>query len=264
MVRNAVPPAVVELRNGEGGTITAGEPIAMAGVQEWRVAVYLLGVDSTTHPGDYVIVGMNTAGAIAFAQPLEIVERDFRSEEIPLTPSLTSLRDEPDPRKTEQTRVLTELILSRDPDAVFHTGPLGWPLPPETRRTSLYGDRRTFLYADGRRARAIHVGLDFASPVGTTVVSSGSGVVRMARDRIVTGKTVVIEHLPGVYSLYYHLDELAVEEGRTISQGDVVGTVGATGLATGPHLHWEVRVGGVAVSPEAATESPLLLVWPVR
>jgi len=81
----------------------------------------------------------------------------------------------------------------------------------------------------------------------------------MAQSRIVTGNTVVVEHLPGVFSLYYHLDEIRVEEGVLVAGGQEIGTVGDTGLATGPHLHWEMRVGGVPVSPEDLMDHPLLL-----
>ena len=80
----------------------------------------------------------------------------------------------------------------------------------------------------------------------------------MASERIITGFTVVIEHLPGLYSLYYHLDSLSVREGQRVSQGDRIGTVGSTGLATGPHLHWEVRSAGVAVDPDLLVKRPLI------
>ena len=72
----------------------------------------------------------------------------------------------------------------------------------------------------------------------------------MAEDRISTGYSVVIEHLPGLYSLYYHLSELLVKEGDMIKQGELIGKSGATGLATGPHLHWEMRLNGASVRPE--------------
>ena len=80
----------------------------------------------------------------------------------------------------------------------------------------------------------------------------------MASERIITGFTVVIEHLPGLYSLYYHLDSLSVREGQRVSQGDRIGTVGSTGLATGPHLHWEVRSAGVAVDPDLLVKRSLI------
>ena len=72
----------------------------------------------------------------------------------------------------------------------------------------------------------------------------------MAENRISTGYSIVIEHLPGLYSLYYHLSELKVEEGQMVKQGELIGKSGATGLATGPHLHWEIRLNGSAVVPE--------------
>jgi murein DD-endopeptidase MepM/ murein hydrolase activator NlpD len=73
----------------------------------------------------------------------------------------------------------------------------------------------------------------------------------MAEDRIVTGLTVVIEHLPGVYTIYMHLSRMAVSVGDLVERSATIGLLGATGLATGPHLHWELRVLGVASDPEA-------------
>ncbi|MDE5614344.1 MAG: M23 family metallopeptidase, partial [Treponemataceae bacterium] len=62
--------------------------------------------------------------------------------------------------------------------------------------------------------------------------------------------SICIEPLPGLYSLYYHLDKLLVETGQMVTQGDLIGLSGATGLATGPHLHWEIRLNTEAVSPD--------------
>jgi len=80
----------------------------------------------------------------------------------------------------------------------------------------------------------------------------------MAEDRILTGLTIIIEHLPGVFSLYYHLDRLDVVPGDAVVAGDAIGTVGSTGLSTGPHLHWELRVAGAAVDPSPYLERPLV------
>ena len=75
----------------------------------------------------------------------------------------------------------------------------------------------------------------------------------MAEDRISTGWSVCIEHLPGLYSIFYHMSELKGEKGQTVNTGDLIGLSGATGLATGPHLHWEVRLNWEAVSPDFFT-----------
>ena len=251
-------PAAVELVDAQGRTVVHAPAIEIRMTGVVRLRAYLVGVDSTRAPGSYRLRGVSADGETVFERGIEITEHAFRAERIALNRRLTSLRSDYDPRKVEQTRILTELVLSRDPDALYHLDELRWPLPEGTRLTSLFGDRRTYVYSDGSEAPAVHTGLDLAAPVGTPVRSSGRGIVRMASDRIVTGKTIVIEHLPGVYSLYYHLDEMRVAVGEVVDTDGVVGTVGATGLATGPHLHWEIRVGGVPVSPVAATARALV------
>ena len=80
----------------------------------------------------------------------------------------------------------------------------------------------------------------------------------MAESRISSGLSVVIEHMPGLYSLYYHLDSMNVKVGDMVKSGDKVGLSGSTGLATGPHLHWEVRLNGEAVNPDFFTEKSFL------
>jgi murein DD-endopeptidase MepM/ murein hydrolase activator NlpD len=95
-------------------------------------------------------------------------------------------------------------------------------------------------------------------PTGTEVRACGPGKVVLAGFRIVTGNSVVLEHLPGVYSLYYHLDKIEVSEGSMVDAGTVLGLSGATGLATGPHLHWEIRVSGENTDPDAFLGRPIL------
>ena len=118
------------------------------------------------------------------------------------------------------------------------------------RKTSTFGDRRVFEYTDKKTSTTLHYGIDYGVPTGTLVQSCADGKVVMAENRISTGWSVVVEHLPGLYSLYYHLDSLAVKEGQYVKQGEKIGLSGATGLATGPHLHWEVRLNMGAVNPE--------------
>ncbi len=79
-----------------------------------------------------------------------------------------------------------------------------------------------------------------------------------ASKRILTGNTVVIEHLPGLFSIYMHMSELEMKVGDVVNQGDVIGKVGMTGFATGPHLHWEVESMGVSVDPDLLVREPLL------
>lgn len=178
-----------------------------------------------------------------------VVEGEFAEMRIRLGRELTALMTEPDPRRAKESRELSELLAHSNPNAVFHLDP--FELPVEARRISAgFGDRRVYEYADGSERRSAHNGIDYAANTGTPVLAAGRGAVRLASERILSGKSVIIEHLPGVYSLYYHLDEISVVEGQLIETGGEIGAVGMTGLATGPHLHWEVRVGGIAVNPD--------------
>ena len=265
-VASAVPLAdltvTVELPGGDrvegrGFAVDAGSP------GDWWAA--LLGIPSTAAAGTgrLLVAGQSAADApprplrLLLAQPLSIVAHSFAEEEIPLSAELSSLRRTPDPRRQEQSRELWRLLSSWRADAYRHLGPLRLPLG-EVRRTAGFGDRRTYRYDDGGVDVSTHNGIDFAAPEGTAVAAAGSGTVMLARARIVTGLSVVIEHLPGVYSLYYHLARILVREGQRVDAGAVVGTVGSTGLATGPHLHWEVRAGGVAIDPDAVAAAALV------
>jgi murein DD-endopeptidase MepM/ murein hydrolase activator NlpD len=87
------------------------------------------------------------------------------------------------------------------------------------------------------------------SAAGTPVRAPNAGRVAAARDLFFTGNTIIVDHGLGVVSLLAHLSTMDVEEGQTVTAGQVVGRVGATGRVTGPHLHWGVTVAGARVDP---------------
>lgn len=122
--------------------------------------------------------------------------------------------------------------------------------PISGRHTSAFGSQRVTKYPNGQESISIHKGEDLAAKIGTPVLSDGRGRVLLAENRIVTGNSVVIEHLPGVVSIYYHMDSIDVIRGDFIQKGDKIGEVGTTGYSTGPHLHWEVRIATVPVDPK--------------
>ena len=190
-----------------------------------------------------------------------VVEGEFAEMRVRLGRELTALMTEPDPRRARESRELRELLSESNPNAVFHLDRFELPLEPR-RISAGFGDRRIYEYADGSERRSAHHGIDYAADTGTPVFAAGRGAVRLAAERVLSGNSVIIEHLPGIYSLYYHLDEVSVEKGQLIETGGKIGVVGMTGLATGPHLHWEVRVGGVAVDPDWFLENAPLAVEP--
>jgi murein DD-endopeptidase MepM/ murein hydrolase activator NlpD len=215
----------------------------------------VLAVPSTAASGFASIRVLDGEGTLADI-PIIISEREFIAEEIALNQSLTGIRTTPDPQKTAESELLWA-VLSKTGTDIFCPGNF---IPPvsSTRRTSFFGDRRVYLYSNGSRDTSVHAGVDYGVPTGTPVLACGNGRVILARSRIVTGNSVVIEHLPGIYSLYYHLDQIEAVEGAMVAAGDRVGLSGATGLATGPHLHWEIRVSGENTDPDAFTARPIL------
>ncbi len=104
----------------------------------------------------------------------------------------------------------------------------------------------------GPRGARFHTGIDYPAPVGTPVVAAGDGTVAAAGLAPGYGRLVVVRHPSGVTTLYAHLSRILVEPGSRVARGTPVGLVGRTGDASGPHLHFEVRVRDAAVDPETA------------
>ncbi|MDR1588431.1 MAG: M23 family metallopeptidase [Treponema sp.] len=207
-------------------------------------------------PPGFAVINIEGDRGTILEIPLVIRERDFSSEEIALDETLTGLRTAPDPQKTAEAEQLWA-ILRRTGGDVYCCGSFSPPVS-STRRTGFFGDRRVFKYSNGKSDASIHAGIDYGVPSGTEVKACAGGKVVLARFRIVTGNSVVIEHLPGVYSLYYHLNKIEVSEGSMVDTGTLLGRSGATGLATGPHLHWEIRVSGENADPDAFIARPIL------
>lgn len=125
------------------------------------------------------------------------------------------------------------------------TGTYIWPCPSSTYVTSAFGMREHPLFGDERP----HSGIDIAGSAGSEVLAADSGTVAVATYSSSYGNYVTIYHSNGDYTLYAHMSSLAVTAGQNVTQGDVIGYVGSTGWANGPHLHFEIRVNGSTVDP---------------
>jgi len=117
--------------------------------------------------------------------------------------------------------------------------------PVDGRLSGRFGLRRFF----NGEERNPHSGLDFAVPAGTPVKAPADGVVTIVDDYFFNGKTVFIDHGQGLVTMYCHLSALDVKVGERVSRGQVIARVGATGRATGPHLHWNVSLNNARVDP---------------
>ncbi|MFP4644307.1 MAG: M23 family metallopeptidase [Spirochaetales bacterium] len=231
---SSVPAAAFHTDTGDTvwANVLAASPVAEPG--DWRVR-------ARVHFDDY---------STQLDRPLTLGRGEFASMTIALNRELTSLITDPDPRRSEERRELNRLLSSSEPGAVYNPGTFVTPVVDPNRTSAEFGDRRIYEYHGGSESRSVHNGVDYAAPTGTETLAGAHGVVRLAADRLVSGRSVVIEHMPGVFSVYYHLDSIAVDEGDFVMAKEPIGRIGASGLATGAHLHWEVRIGGVSVDPE--------------
>lgn len=151
-------------------------------------------------------------------------------------------REELDGLEAEQDEI-EQLIAERQSQGGSAPGILVRPVPGAI--TSAFGYRLHPILGYQR----LHTGVDMRASYGTPIVSGADGVVIYAGPRGGYGNTVMVDHGGGMVTLYAHQSSIAVANGQAVSGGQVVGYVGSTGLSTGPHLHFEVRINGAPVNP---------------
>jgi murein DD-endopeptidase MepM/ murein hydrolase activator NlpD len=129
------------------------------------------------------------------------------------------------------------------------------PIAEQYQTTSPFGTRRSY---NGGPVNSYHAGQDFGAPAGVTVTAPADAIVALAEPLQVRGNAVILDHGRGVFTGYWHLSELRVTPGQRVAAGDLLGLVGNTGLSTGAHLHWELRIYGIAVDPMQFLAEPLV------
>lgn len=158
--------------------------------------------------------------------------------------------------RIKQEAAEIDQAFARQSDSVAFETPLQWPVTGTI--TGVYGSQ-TFLNGQPRQP---HLGVDITAPAGTPIKAAAAGTVTLAKAGLYfTGGTVIIDHGYGLSTLYIHLQNIAVRSGDRVTQGQIIGELGATGRATGPNLHWglvwrEVRLDpALAAGPMPQSES---------
>jgi hypothetical protein len=207
----------------------------------WRA---LVGVDVERKPGPVSLV-VTAEGKPPCARDVDVKAGDFIVRELQVPERYV----EPNPKdlaraEKEQAR-LDAVFAASGPERLW-SGPFRLPVRGVVASHN-FGQRRIL----NGQPRSSHAGVDFASATGTLVGAAQSGRIAVADNLFFSGGTVVIDHGLGLYTFYGHLSAILVKEGQSVDAGVPVGKVGATGRATGPHLHWSVRLNGARVNPLA-------------
>lgn len=213
--------------------------------------VGLLGIDMEDKPGVYDLTIEMPQGeqTRVLHYEVEVLKEKFRVERLTLPKDKVDLDEKSLQRwKAEQEQVKTALA----EDSPVRLWRASFVEPVSGRRTGIFGSVRIM----NGQPRSPHNGEDIGAPVGTPVMVTNDGVVRLTVDHLFSGKGIYVDHGLGFYSMYFHLSEILVKEGDTVRAGQVIGRVGATGRATGPHLHWGVKLNGARVNPYALLDLP--------
>jgi murein DD-endopeptidase MepM/ murein hydrolase activator NlpD len=176
---------------------------------------------------------------------LAIAPRDYDIERVDgLPPATVTPPPEVLERIRREGRMVAQARTRRDARADYAAG-FVWPA--QGRLSGFYGSQR-ILNGEPRRP---HYGVDVAAPTGTPVVAPAPGIVTLAEaDLYYSGGTIILDHGHGLSSSFLHLSEVTVEPGQAVRQGDLIGRIGATGRATGPHLDWRMNWLDKRVDPQ--------------
>ncbi|MDW8351133.1 MAG: LysM peptidoglycan-binding domain-containing M23 family metallopeptidase [Anaerolineae bacterium] len=228
----------------------ADRPLRFA--QKEGVYIALSGVSALQEPGIHPIIirAITQNGMASVVQGrLQIGAGRFGREVLVLSAKLTPLLE---PQVNQEERAELDAIFSDFSGTQWWQGPLQWPI--NSKIVSYYGTRRSF---NRGMLDTFHSGIDLSARVGTPVKAAAPGRVAAAQAFPIRGNVVILDHGRGVFTAYCHLSKFEVEPGQIVNVGDVIGYTGNTGRSLGPHLHFELAVGGVTVNPLAWLEREL-------
>ena len=208
-------------------------------------ALVFMGLDLGMLPGTYplTVTVERTVGAKEILQKDIVIEaKEFPSKK------LWVKEDFAVPPKAVEERIAREAELVSAVYSRFTPQWLGrgaFILPHEGKAFPNFGQRRIY----NNKPRSTHAGVDIAAPMGAPIRAANAGKVVLASDLYLSGRTVIIDHGLGLFTIYGHMSKLLVKRGADVAKGDVLGKAGSTGRSTGPHLHWAARIYDARVDP---------------
>ncbi len=205
-----------------------------------------LGVDLRAKPESYVLDIKSMPSGRKKLLALEVVEKDWGVRRLTLPKKMVDLDSKTLERARKESKVMKSLWRA-SVDRPLWRGKFLRPVPGKV--LGPFG-RRSIINS---QPRSPHSGVDLRGKSGTPVKATNHGKVVLVCDHFFSGRSVVIDHGGGIQSMYFHLDSITVRKDDMIEKGQVIGRMGSSGRATGPHLHWGIRMNGARVDPIGLT-----------
>ena len=211
----------------------------------------LLGLDMQDEPGAYELAVEVKQGEQAKQLSFNVLvaKENFLVEHLTLPKDKVDLDDKSAARWKAEAEQIKQALAENSRLKLWRSD---FVEPVRGKRTGIFGSVRIM----NGKPRNPHNGEDIGAPLGADVAATNDGVVRITVDHLFSGKGVFIDHGLGFYTMYFHLSEILVKDGDLVTAGQIIGKVGATGRATGPHLHWGVKLNGARVNPYSLLDLP--------
>lgn len=207
-----------------------------------------IAADLEQKPGTYDLDLIFEPSGVKKQIKIKVYDKDYGVRRITIADDSKVNLNEKDLARAIREKAIMNKLWGASISAPFWDTPFIMPLDSEV--IGPFG-RRSII---NDQPRSPHTGVDLRGKKGTPVKSSNDGLVVFTGDHFFTGNTVVIDHGAGILTMYFHLDKINVKKGDKISRGEALGTVGSTGRATGPHLHWGIRIDGQRIDPVSFVE----------
>jgi murein DD-endopeptidase MepM/ murein hydrolase activator NlpD len=233
--------ALVEIPGGDVAPTALVDARRAAVVRDKDRWIAIVGIPLSTKPGTQTLKVATSEGTVEVS--FQVVDKRYRTQHLTIKNQRQVDPAPQDLQRIEQERERSDAALSRF--TASGTPVFALRSPVQGTRSDSYGSRRYF----NKQPRSPHSGMDIAAAKGTPIHAPASGTVVEAGDFFFNGNTLFIDHGYGLVTMYCHLDAIKVKVGDRLAQGDELGTVGATGRVTGPHLHWGVALNRAMVDP---------------
>jgi murein DD-endopeptidase MepM/ murein hydrolase activator NlpD len=209
----------------------------------WFRAVGAVPLDAGAHTHVRMVIEWIGGARDTVIRSVSVARRRSPSERLRTDPDFVTPPDSVAPRLASERALVRDLHRRSYDEPRLWREPFRLPRPGPTEDG--FGIRRIF----NGRLRSRHLGTDFSGRTGDSVVATNRGVVAFAGDLYFSGTTIFLDHGSGLLTAYLHLSRVLVAPGDTVSPGQLIGLVGASGRVTGPHLHRSASYGAVAVDP---------------